>query len=142
MYLKRMFKDGKPHCVKLLHYGKRWNPSTRVVSQGIMEGWLMLGGGKLVLKTPDDTADIEYQIELAPGRYCAFCNEPVADEATARAHLATMHDGEVCPDQNNPSGWKVLSGYQCRLVGDAPDLPQGESTFWDTVGKFFNRAVN
>lgn len=90
--------------------------SARLVNQGIAEGWISIGGGKLVLHAKPE--DLVYAIERVPGRWCVHCRAKLPDDVTgaaARAHVAANHAGQVSPDSRYPAGYACPAHYKVRL---------------------------
>lgn len=93
--------------------------SRRLVDAGLHEGWISLGQGKLTLHTAE--GDLAYTIVRVPGTYCCYCNLALGDDpsgVTGRDHVALMHAGESCDDQDNPAGYRVTHAYECVLDAD------------------------
>lgn len=129
MLLKRQFKDapdGHPDAVEALdgrlvvldhvqvkRAGTVQKFTPGFVNTGLLEGWVALDGRKLTLRTRPKLA---YRIVRTPGRYCCTCEQELASEADARAHLQADHPGVESPDPQNPSGWRVDDFFYCERV--------------------------
>lgn len=110
--------------VGLIHTGTHpeQNFSARLVAQGLAQGWLAIGGGKLTLTTVDpdleSEAKLEYTIVRGPGLYCCHCAKRLEDDVTgelARGHVAEAHPGAESPDRDNPAGYRRITGYEAVL---------------------------
>lgn len=102
--IKRMCASGKQKFTE------------KLVKQGIEERWL--SKNETTITIHDQGGDVVFNILRAPGRYCCHCSEKLQDDATgeaARAHVATEHPGETSPDPYNPSGYELISYYDCEL---------------------------
>lgn len=125
MYLKKHYDPSslkadapKVTHVDVLRFTKVWKPSTKVVEQGLMSGWLRVEAGKLILVTADNLDNLEYHIVAPPGLYCCHCGEKLTDSVSAQGHVKTEHDGEPSPDASNPAGYARHNFYLCDLEGD------------------------
>ena len=129
--------------IRVVSSSKFWNVTQNVIDKGVLEGWLAIGGGNIVLNAvldpirlgraeepPVNFVDVTYKILRVPGHYCCHCNEKIEDDGRgtqAREHLRTAHFGVESPDPQNPSGWRRDSFYRCELVaGIAPDTTGNE----------------
>jgi len=102
--VKRLSADGK----------QRFSP--KLVKTGQDEKWLTKTETTITIH--DQGGDIVFTIRRVPGRYCCHCQEKLIDDATgeaARAHVVTEHAREDSPDANNPSGYELLTYYDCDL---------------------------
>lgn len=120
--LKRRTEDGTPDT-PITHVeatfkgrGERQNLSTRLVEKGVSEGWLSLSRGEIVIHQERGVRDVKLRIVRGPGRYCCHCGEELADEQTARAHVAAEHEGDDSPDAENPSGYRWNLYYECEVA--------------------------
>lgn len=107
----------------------RWHPSPRLISGGVSEGWLMLGGG--AVRITADNGEAVFRILSPPGHYCCHCGEKLSGHPPdCLEHVVKRHSkgGKVLPspDPNNPSGWRLDSHYTCEVVSlpPAPELPE------------------
>lgn len=126
-------EDGKrrtPHVVGVNvrnAHGSTWRPSPRQVEEGLAQGWISVGGGKLTVHGSND-AELVYSILRTPGRYCCHCLEPLSGEKEAKAHVADKHaeaetesldDGNPAetesPDKGNPAGYERINFYDLEL---------------------------
>lgn len=102
--VKRLSSDGKQKF------------SSKLVKTGQDEKWLTKKATTITIH--DQEGDIVFNINRIPGRYCCHCGEKLIDDATgeaARTHVAAEHADEVSPDRNNPSGYELLTYYDCEL---------------------------
>lgn len=104
-------KPGAVSGVKILRAGARQNFSTKIIEQGVAEGWLSLGQGKITIKA--EGGDVSYTIERAPGYYCCHCNEKLDDGTAGAAHVSEEHKDAESPDPGNPAGYRRDSFYAC-----------------------------
>lgn len=49
--------------VEVQRSGKEWRPSKKIVEQGLVQGWLSIGAGKITIKTGPDDADVVFVIK-------------------------------------------------------------------------------
>jgi hypothetical protein len=92
MRVKRVFVDGAPDHLEIQHVvevGGTQHFSPKLVERGAAEGWLTMGGGKIVLKTAEGEPDLEFAIIAPPGRY---------------------------EDESEPAGYRVDNFYRCERV--------------------------
>ena len=92
------------------------NFSRRLVETGLIEGWVSMSQGTLVVHT--DEEDLKYTIVRMPGIYCCHCAAKLDDDATGasgRAHMHTMHADTASPDTTNPAGFRQTHAYECVL---------------------------
>ncbi len=135
MKLKRLYErdaaggvarnaEGVPKVtdVKVLHETKsgRQNFTPNFVTGGAAEGWLVLGDGKITIKSTD--GDLVYVIKRQPGYYCCHCQKRLDDgsgqltpEGTfgSRRHVDALHKSKKSPDPNNPSGYRKDNYFAC-----------------------------
>jgi len=102
--------------VSIKHAGDRWNPSQTIVQQGIVEGWLSVIDGRIILKTAEGESDVRYRINRAPGRYSCFNGQKLGSEAAAKEHV-TKQEGDS-PDPQHPSGYVNNTYYECAKESD------------------------
>jgi len=101
--------------VAVLRAKARQNFSTKLVEQGVVEGWLTAGRGLIVLHGPPETA---YRVRRGPGHYCRHCGDALEGEAAARAHVAAAHAGQASPDPAHPGGYERLNHFEGEKVED------------------------
>lgn len=89
----------------------------RFVDTGLLEGWLSMGQGRIVIQNLEGE-DLIYEIVRTPGLYCCHCHEPQGSWREARKHVAAAHAGSASPDPQNPSGYRQENGYVCVRQGD------------------------
>lgn len=87
----------------------------RFLDKGMEEGWLLIGGGRFVIK--GDSGDVVYKIVRKPGLYCCHDNQPLPDQIAARAYVAEHFAGVESPDANHPSGYRNDDFFYCELEG-------------------------
>lgn len=90
--------------------------ATHFVEQGLAEGWMTVGGGKLILHAQPE--DLVYTILRPPGRYCVHCGIKLEDDGngeSARAHVAAHHPDTPSPDQDHPAGYAYPMYYKVLL---------------------------
>lgn len=96
------------------------------IDNGLIEGWMSLGRGTLVVHGTD--GDVTYRLLRAPGAICCHCEAPVEtgppdeDGLTPGArHVRTAHPKTSSPDPTNPSGYRVENHYTAILQGSPVD---------------------
>ncbi len=126
MRVKRIFVEGSVEAgepvvshlvIQTGEVGKAQHFSPNLIEKGAAEGWLSLGGGKVVITTADHLDDAEFEILNPPGAYCCHCGEKLeGGNEIGAAHVAAEHEGEESPDPSNPSGYRVDNFYRCVRV--------------------------
>lgn len=112
--------------VEVYHTGARaeQNFSTALVEAAIREGWMSIGGGKLVLDVKPER--LIYAIRRGPGHYCCHCGTHLSDAnqrvpghegnlTVGMQHVAEAHPNTPSPDPGNPAGYCRLNHYECVL---------------------------
>jgi len=89
------------------------NFSTRLVAQGVADGWITIDGDTLTLRA--DPEDLVYTIVARPGFYCCHDGKAFADRDGALLYTQTYFGAEESPDQNHPHGWGRRNHYECVL---------------------------
>ena len=97
--------------VEVLHVGERQHINQRFIDNGVAQGWLTLGDGKLTFKTAADEDDFVLEIARVPGFYSCFTGEKLGGEDAAKSHAAAQH-GES-PDPQHPAGYRRNNYYEC-----------------------------
>jgi len=118
MLLKRIYdhSSGEPvldHVV-VIRAGDEQHFSTGLVEAAVMEDWMTLGGGRLMLKTKPK---LSYRIKRMPGYYCCHCGESQPGALEAQAHVAADHGKKKSPNPENPSGYERILYYDCVKEG-------------------------
>jgi len=120
---KRIFDNGVDAGVTHLEVveetpvGEEWHPSPRVIEKGFAEGWLAMGNGQAVIKTADGEDDHVYDILDTPGVFCSHCGLKLGGgNEIAQEHVATNHDGEDSPDEQNPAGYRQDNFFRLERV--------------------------
>jgi hypothetical protein len=84
------------------------------VERAVVEGWMSLADGHIVLKVErGEASPIVYRIVSPPGFYCCHCEKALDDGSAARAHVAAAHEGQASPDPDNPAGYRRDNFYRC-----------------------------
>lgn len=128
--------------VSVKHTGvsRAQNFSSKLVSTAVADGWMSLVKGQIVLHARE--GDLTYKVLRSTGHYCCHCGERLPNESDARAHVAANHAGEKSPDKNNPSGYKLIDGYETELDEETHNRFRVEKPF-DFITKSAKRsAVN
>jgi hypothetical protein len=111
---KAVRKGGVEMTIEHTGSSRQQNFSTRMVAEGVRDGWMVLQGDVLILKTFPE--DLHYHIYRRPGMYCCHCDMELPNNTDiGQMHVATEHAGEPSPDSQNPSGYLVLNGYATTL---------------------------
>jgi len=133
MKLKRKFSNDVVSHVDVLIASPRWHVPTDLVEQAAQEGWLTLGGGKLAIKTGEDTS-VVYTVVRVPGHYCDECNAKVANSIEGKAHVDAAHGGGTWR-RDNFYACELLSGATPRVapVEETIDAPVKKKSFFDRI---------
>ncbi len=111
---------GKPVIthVDVLIFGDKWNPSTRIMELGQVEGWLKRDRDVLTIKTGEDDPDFQYRIVVPLGLYCCHCGMKMTDSLSAQEHIKAEHGDDESPSANNPAGYARHNFYMTELIED------------------------
>jgi len=130
MMLKRQHAnddDGKPACVgvEVIHTGAsaRQNFSTKLVVQGLTQGWIELTPKQLTLR--GSNATLNYKVLRAPGSYSLHDGKsiPISElaleqrRATGVGTLAAVEARAFLKASGAPpdAGYEVINHYECEL---------------------------
>lgn len=137
MLVKRLYTDGRVTGLAIGHSGIRaeQNFSSKFVEEAALSGAARIDGDVLTITCQDHGGadiDLRYTILRGPGYYCCHDGSPIPISALAQreaasgiARLAAKEaaaylaangfDGKQSPDAQNPSGYRVVRGYECVL---------------------------
>lgn len=128
MQLKRLYdlidpkKDRDPSNLRLVgvsvkHTGvsREQNFGMKMVSRAINEGWMSVSKGRLTIHAKEGA--LHYEIKRTSGYYCCHCGERLA-AGEGLAHIEAKHKGVKSPDANNPSGYRMVDGYETVLEAE------------------------
>lgn len=113
-----------PIGIKVLRAGPRQKFSPDLIAQGVAQGWLAIGDGKVTLK--GDDGDVAYTITRSPCYYCCHCGMALEDAGAreeaggltrGQRHVLAEHGTAPSPDPNNPAGYEHLAAYDCVKKG-------------------------
>jgi hypothetical protein len=115
MLLRRLFnlsgENPKISGIRILRAGPRQHFSQKIIDQGIFEGWLSMGQGRITLISEGGV--VIYRIDRAPGYYCCHCQQKLDDGPTGQAHVETTHKKKKSTDPSNPCGYRKDNFYAC-----------------------------
>lgn len=77
MKLQRQYTAGACTHVRVIHTGTNpeQNFSTRLVAAGVEQGWVIVSGDQLMMKT--DAEPLRYTVKRSPGYYCRSSGEAI-----------------------------------------------------------------
>lgn len=104
--------------VEVKHTGthREQNFSTRLIEQGVREGWIRIEKDKLTMKAMPE--DLVYTIKTTPGHYCLHCGKRLESDPAgqqARAHVEVEHPDAKSPMADNPAGYARVNAFLCVL---------------------------
>lgn len=99
--------------IRVLHGGFRQNFDPELIRAAAREGWARIRDDEVQLKGEADLV-YRYKILRRPGTYCCHCNAAI-ERSMMLHHVLHSHVGPS-PDRENPSGYKVVSAYECVRV--------------------------
>lgn len=133
MLLKRLYDHSgeapRLSGIKVLHAGPRQRFSPHLVDAAVLEGWMTLGDGKIILHV--QPKPLTYRTVRMPGYYCCHCGERLPGAVEAKTHVVEHAEAKPSPswfrkligekpasgvpDPANPAGYRQDNFYECVL---------------------------